>query len=406
MRKLAFSLAFCLMIAESIFASGNGESGGTIRVLNLRNADVRFVFETLSDISGVNIVPSAQVTGKVNISLRDVTWRDALDIIAEQNNLVVVEDKKVIRVLTKDEYKSEVESKLEEKKKKENLIPLEHRVLSLRYSKAEDLRGTVEGFLSERGKVAVDQRTNSIIVTDIPEKLDLIGGLIGKLDRETRQVNIKAKIMDFSTTGLRELGIDWSSVNEVTGTTITQSANRVTDVIAQIVFSTKIPPHVNLDAILSSLVSKGAAHLVSEPSITTVDNIAASVFSGMQVPQTRLDEAGNTVVELFDVGTTLTVTPHITSDNEISLDIEAIRSDVQTTAAGYQFTKQQAKTSVVLSDGETAVIGGLNTTKQDEYKIGIPILMNLPLIGNIFRYTKTEIRESTLVIFITPHIVM
>ncbi len=405
MRNWVFLLVLILMIAGIVLTSEKAIAGDEI-FLNLNNANIGSVLKILSDIGGVNIVPSTQVTGKVTIRLKGVTWEEALDIIAKQSGLVVVEGPGLIRVLKREEYEAEERAQIEAKRREEDLVPVGHKVITLEYSKANELRAIVNSFLSERGNVSVDQRTNSLIVTDIPARVELIEGLVNKLDKETPQISIQARILDVNSTDLSEFGVDWSSINEVTGTSITQSANRVSDVIGQLVLGTKIPSHVNLDAIVSSLVSRGVASLISEPRITTLDNRSASVFSGMEVPQTRLDEAGNTVLQLFAVGTTLTVTPHVTKGDKISLDIDAERSDVQEVPTGFQFTKQNASTEVVLSDGETAVIGGLTTEKQEEVRTGLPILMNLPLIGNAFRYNKVETRKTSLIILITPHIVM
>jgi type II secretory pathway component GspD/PulD (secretin) len=394
-----------LILLLFCFSLSGGAQQRTIKSLNLQEADLLAVLRFLSEFSGQNIVASTSLKGTVvDMQLRNVTWERALEIIMKINHLAAVEEEGYIRVLPLSElYSSELEMQ-KYLQDKENLIQLEHRIIAIEHATAEEIQQALASVISGRGRIDIDRRTNSLVVTDVPENLDLVAEIIEELDQETPQITISAKLFEIDSGALLELGIDWSVIQkDRRGDQSTTSG--VSETIGTFTYST-VKDDISLDAFLSTMVSDNKAEILAHPEITTLDNKEATILMGQEIPLKVLDEAGNVITQLTQVGTQLTVTPHVTSENTILMELEPERSSYEVDpGAGVIINTQQAKTSVVVRDGQTAVIGGLTTHDVTRLEKGLPLLKDIPLLGHLFRFSREEVSKKDLVIFVTPHIV-
>ncbi len=408
---LASLVAVFMLFAIVPTTFADDDPSAPIKNLSFQNAEIRSVLNFLADYGQVNIVTSPDVQGTVTLSLKRVTWREALNILAKTYSLTAVEEPEYIRVVPTEKYLEEVSRWEKHKFEQEKMIDLETEVMQIDNASAEDLRKTVTPLLTERGKVQVDQRTNNLVVRDVPKNVERIGALVEKLDHATDQIKIATQMIEVSTSKLEEYGIDWGS----TGYKITTSGkeynqessvdlNRVTDPSGTFKFST-IQDGWTLEATLSALVSDGHGKVVAHPEITTVNNKEARIQMGQKVPIKQFDEAGNVVITFEEVGTLLRVTPHITDGNKILMDLNPERSSYQFDPNGVIINTSNAQTQIVVENGQTAVIGGLTTEDLINNKTGVPILKDIPLLGALFTYEQKRVENRDLVIFVTPTIV-
>ncbi len=380
-----------------------------IRSLVFQNAEVRSVFSMLADRGKTNIVVNPAVTGQISISITDVTWRQALDIITKTYGLAAIEEVGYIRILPIKDFlgeQSDLEKRLADQKL---LLPLEVKVIPVYNASAKDMKIAVKSMLSERGKVEIDERTNSLIVNELPKNLDKVEEFVRGLDKETKQIKISTQLIEIEKRYLSELGINWATSYQDPGgagnVSFKQNANKTTDSIADVRLLTGSSGNLSgLSARITALVQDGKAKIVSHPEITTVDNKEAIVQVGQKIPIKQFDASGNTVITFYDVGTVLKVTPHVTAENRILLQLKPEKSSYQFDPNGVIINTSNAVTNVVVENGQTAVIGGLSTKDERKTSIGVPFLKNIPLIGYFFRYTKKEITDKDLIIFVTPTI--
>jgi len=365
------------------------------------NVDIRSVFKALATAGGVDLVVSPQVTGRISVQLTQKSWQEALRVVCQMLNLQWTIEKDYIYIQTLAEYNATI---------KEADIVKE--IIRVHHTKASDLEQAVRGLISARGNLTVVERSNAIIISDIPPKLEEVKKAIQSLDIETYQVHIQAQIVEVSANVTQELGVNWAyGSNPVSGNgTAFQSVPT-----EQVTPGTLGKPNslsfglLNGDflATIQNLLTEGKGEVVARPQITTLDNKEASIFIGKKVPYNKLDKDRNSTTEFVDGGISLIVTPHITNDNRVILDLAPKKSDaeIDPVSLGPIIKTQEAKTTVVVNDGQTVVIGGLTSKDENEVERGIPILKDIPLLGALFRYTKTETRKNDLVIFVTPHIV-
>ncbi|OGC89790.1 MAG: hypothetical protein A2W25_02805 [candidate division Zixibacteria bacterium RBG_16_53_22] len=406
---------------------GEQGKGGVIRTLALTKADIKSVLMYLSSYGGVNIVASPSVEGPVTIHLSNVTWRDALDIILQTYNLVGVQSDNYIRVVKASEYYMEKAAEEKHNQEQETMKPLTTKIVDIKYNVAAEMKTAVKGLLSARGTVDVDQRTNSLILRDLPEILVRVEGLIGELDKETQQVKISAQLLEVESSFLREIGVDWRAINQhfiseaptddqlflenperktwaeqegqIRGTDQVTSAK-----IGQFSFAGTFE-NFSLGAVLAMVESSNKGKIIAHPEVTTLDNVEAYIQMGQKIPIKQFDPSGNTIITFYDVGTKLRVTPHVTSESRILLHMIPERSSYQFDPNGVIINTQNAETNVVVEDGETTVIGGLTNQEIKNLKVGLPLLKDIPLLGYLFGYDKKEVITRDLLIFVTPTIV-
>ncbi|OGC75995.1 MAG: hypothetical protein A2145_00780 [candidate division Zixibacteria bacterium RBG_16_40_9] len=387
-----------------------------IKNLNLQNADVHSVISFLADYGDINIVTAPTVSANVTLNLQNVTWRQALDIVLKTYSFAGVQEDGYIRVLPLNEYLQEQASIDKYKSDQKLLVGLEMRIFPIGYSAAKDMAKPLKAMLSDRGSIDVDERTNSLIVRDIPDNLNKVEELIKTLDKETQQIRISAQLLEMDTDFLRELGVNWmgtgTAVNNRFGDTwydtaaAIQTADKVSDPIGRFLFGMlRADSAVNITAQISALASTTKLKVVAHPEITTLDNKLATIQLGEKIPIKQFDAAGNVVITFVDVGTILKVTPHIVAENKILMHLKPERSQSKSDPAGIIIQTTNAETNVMVENGQTVVIGGLTTQDEERLNSGIPILKDIPLLGYLFRYTRKKVTTKDLVIFVTPTIV-
>ncbi len=377
--------------------------------LDLQGADIRTVLRTLAEYSGVNIIASKDVQGEVSARIKDAPWRHALESILKAHGFGAVEENGIIRVGQLEKIRLEdLEEKAAERKRDE-LLPIVTQVVRLQFASAGELQHALHEMNTGRGKIQVDTRTNSLIVSDIPHIVDQIASMAQELDGRTPQVEIVSKLVDVSADDAQNLGINWTAANLVAGDVIGTAGVGVPNVNpAGAVRVGTVQSWGQLDFMLDALARQKRANIVSNPNITTVDNREAKILVGAKIPLIVADEAGNAITQLTTVGIQMRVTPHVNSDKTITLDMHPEVSELSqqaTVQGGVIINTSEADTRVIVDDGETAVIGGLMRNVDSEIKTGIPILQDLPGLGWMFRNTNKSNDKRELIIFVTPRLI-
>ena len=401
-----------LMIEDGFPVEWSG-SGGRRITIDVVDADIRTVMRSISDVSGINIVIPESFNGTVTARLRNLGWRDALEAILDSQDLMAtMSGNNTLRVMKREAFYTEINQMAVSDAERENLQDLLTEVFVIRYAQAEDVQNATQSVLSERGQISIDTRTNSLIVSDIPRKLSEVGRLLPILDSPTAQVMIEAKLVEIDATASQEFGIDWSLGNYGRSDMLTHGMMSTDLAVGSPTGSVQfgqITSLLDINATISYLEEVNRAHILSEPRISICDNMTGSVMSGKQIPLTLQDADGNTYVQLYDVGVSLTVTPHINADNNVTLELNPVVSDLSAEATASEqpiFLTQEANTTLMIDDGATAVIGGIMRAKTTEVEQRIPILGHIPLLGDwLFSYTSQTEETSELVIFVTPHII-
>ena len=317
---------------------------------------------------------------------------------------------------------------VDEEKQLEDAAPLVRKNFQIHHAKAEELVKVLESMKSSRGRITTVERTNSIIVYDTENKIDQMSNALGELDVETLQIMITAKLVVVNSNLARELGVDWTATmgnasitpgvagaatGSQAGSTRTSAAirsfpnNGVTPAVSGA--STAITASVldnNLQIAISNLMGDASTEVLASPQVSTLDNTEAQVFMGDKVSIRVIDDSGESSTQLVETGIKLTVTPHVSGDNRILLDLHPENNSYDYDTKGeIVISTQEAKTKVVVADGETVVIGGLTRNEAQESESGIPFLKDIPILGNLFKYTKKSVTKKDLVIFVTPRII-
>jgi type IV pilus assembly protein PilQ len=397
--------------------------------LDFYETDIKNVFRILQEVSGKNFAIDKDVAGKVTMALdKPVPWEQVLDLILKMNQLGRVFEGDVIRIATAETLKKEAVFKRD----KLALEPLVTEYISVNYANAqEDLLPKIEAILTERGNAGADQRTNTIIITAIPDKIDRAREIVKNLDKVTPQVIIEARIVEATTSFSREIGTQWGAAGgiqeddpragigpqrgyDVLGGTygyniaMNVPSTLLTTSMGGIGFNfTKIAgtPFL-LNAMLLAMESEGEGKIISSPKIVTLDNKEATITQGLRYPYLKLDESGNTTTVFEDIDLVLKVKPHVTPDDRISMNITIEKKDLGLEyAAGRSFTTKTAETELLIDDGNTVVIGGIIKTSKSSGVSGVPWLSKIPLIGWLFKSTNKTDNKEELLIFITPRIV-
>lgn len=383
-----------------------------IKQLQFQSAEIRSVLTHLADYGGVNLVVAPNVDGSVTIKLSNVLWRKAMDIIGRTYNLAIVDEGEgYIRVLPAEDYRKEVMAREKHKQETLQLATLDTRIIEISNSTSNDVVEAVKSLLTERGKATSDPRSNSIILQEVPSNIDRVEEFISKLDRPARQIKISTQLLEIYSEELTELGVSWDAYGTYTtesGRSYAQTGkvtgNRISDIAGSYSVNA-MQKGWSVSALIEAIVSSGNGKVIAHPEITTIDNKQAKIQMGQKVPIKQFDQSGNVVIILEEVGTILTVTPHITAENRILMHLKPERSTYQFDPNGVIINTSNAETHVIVNNGETAVIGGLTTQDEEISEIGIPILKDIPIIGILFKSTKKDYKNRDLVIFVTPTIV-
>ena len=377
-----------------------------ISELDFENADIRQVMKTLSVIGKRNIILDREIEGECSLYLRDISWKEAFLAVLKMNNLIGMEENGFIKVISRTSYDAQ-QAILKEEADKERLARIlgesvKVHVVKIHNARAEDVKLTLDPILGENDRPSVDLRTNSLVFTLTDSSLAVISKIVEELDTETRQVSIEVKMVTVDAGSTSELGINWSAIkNSNMGTQETISTEN------KLLVGTYVGTvsDVAIEATLATLIDKNQAEVISRPHVTTQDNEPATISSGQEVPIITYDEARNAVINLVPALTELIVTPHILSDERILLDVQAQRSTAEGVGSGLKINEERAEVKMITTNDETAVIGGMRQMQESKLESGIPVLQDIPLIGQLFKYTKRENQRKDLIIFITPHII-
>ena len=414
-----------LAAAQTQNQSGPRQFTGDPITLDFQGADLRAVLRTFAEIAeGLNIVIDPSIQGTVDVSLRDVPWDQALDIILRANKLGYSVEGNIVRIVPLQVLAAENEER--RKLAEAEALAGELRVLTraVSYARASDLVAVITASaLSARGDVQVDNRTNTLIIRDLADRLTAADELISRLDRPQPQVEIEARIVQLDRNKARDLGIDWNltgRVDPALGTstglafpnrgTLTAGTGAV-DVASPTnigIVLGSVNGAIDLAVRLRALESEGSVKVLSTPRITTQNNIPAEITQGAQIPIQVV--SNNTVTVTFkDAALTLQVTPQITAANTVIMQIllENASPDYSETSPAQpipSINTQRARTSVLMADGDTTVIGGIFTKLESQATVRTPFLHRVPLLGWLFKTDTRNQDDSELLIFITPRI--
>ncbi len=379
--------------------------------LDVQDAEIGTVLRSLSSFSGSNIVASPRVLGKVTVRLEEVPWKEALGVILRAHSFDYVEENGVLRIDTAEQLRDEKLAVERSRKQVEDLAVLHLGKVTLHYANAEEVKDSLKEMLTDRGNIDVDQRTNSLLVNDIVERVNLISKMAMDLDSPTPQIEINARLVDMNVRATRELGINWGVNNfqpsggNIAGSMVVDNSFQAPSLDMRVA---TVQDWGELMMKVQALENSNDAHLISNPVITTTDNRKAKILVGQKIPLIVADEAGNAITQLTTIGIMLEVTPHINSENHITLDIHNEVSDLSSQATvqgGVIINTSESDTRVVVEDGETAIVAGLIRKVESELESGIPVLKDIPLLGALFRHSSKTRDHRELVIFVTPHIV-
>jgi type IV pilus assembly protein PilQ len=427
------------------------EYTGERLTLNFQDIDVRSVLQLLADTSGQNIVVSDSVTGNLTLRLQNVPWDQALDIVLRTKGLDKRRQDNVIIIGPTEELASREKAELAAHKEVQELSPVRSEFLQVNYAKVSDLAKLIkstnakESMLSARGSLAIDDRTNTLLVQDTAERLADIRRLVATLDVPIKQVLIEARIVVVSDTFERDLGaqLGFSNTNSaganllsVSGTAaaadgiVTSSATGATPTTALTSqtlanrYQVNLPAsNINgsfgvallsgshlLDLQLSAAENEGKSETISSPRVITANQKQATIMQGVEIPYQESASSGATTTQFKNAVLSLKVTPLITPDNRVVMDI-----DVSDDTVGAQVTSatggsvpsidtRQILTQVLVNDGQTVVLGGILETTRSKSDTKVPFLADIPWLGNLFKSTININNKTELLIFITPKI--
>lgn len=424
---------------EEVFSEGRRYTGRRI-TLDFQDADIVNILRMFAELANLNMIISPEVKGKVTVRMVNIPWDHAMDIILKMNGLGYVREEGIIRIASTSALTREAEEEAKAKEAKKKAEDLITRIIAINYTSAKSIEGTLKKSLSARGETVVDDRTNTIIVKDIPRNVDEVVNLVKLLDKPTPQVMIEARIVEATTSFTRDIGVQWGgkftadaahgnptglafpNTISVTGgptmgTTISGTGNYFVNLPAAagsgaggavgISFGS-LGKALNLDLVLSAMESSGEGKVISTPRVSALDNKEAKIEQGQSIPYTTSSASG-TQVQFIDAKLALSVTPHVTPDNKIFMKIKAQKNapDTSLLGAGGQpsIRKNEAETEILLSDGETAVIGGILIIDRGQTIQKVPFFADLPLIGWLFKKKTMKDDKRELIIFITPRIV-
>jgi len=425
----------------------SGKYSGEPISVNLKDVDLRDFFRLIHEISGLNIVVDPSVKGSLTIVLDDVPWDQALDIVLKNNDLDKQLDGNVLRIATKDTLKKEADQNRELAKAQAEAADVVTTTRVLSYAKAGDLVATLKKFLSSRGDVLADVRSNTIIIRDIPSVLPVMDNLIRQLDKKSQQVEIEARVVEATRSFSRDIGTQFAAAvsagggqsilggtstvgtspivrnnpplplppiivsNGGTASTTSGSMPLITNLGASsptsgfsYAFSSA---NFALDYIITAAEEKGVGKLISKPKVVTQNNQKATVKQGTKIPVQTI--VNNTVsVQYVDAVLELDVTPQITAEGTIYMDVTVTNDQIDQSIPRVQgipaIDTQEANSKVLIADGGTIVIGGIIVSSQRTTIDLVPLFGSIPVVGNLFKHTTVSSTSQELLFFLTPRI--
>ena len=449
-----FSIEYRPLTEREIEEREEVEFTGETLTLNFQDIETRAVLQLIADFTDMNIVVSDSVTGNVTLRLQDVPWDQALDIIMQTEGLDKRQTGDVILVGPAEEIAAREQQELERQQQREELLPLSSEFIQVNYAQASDLASLIrtedDRFLTDRGNVAVDDRTNTLLIQDTDQALENIRDLVNRLDVPVRQVLIESRIITATSDFTRELGSRFGVTHArergddgllaVTGNAAGsdvmvgsaqdnigagESALPVDSPGLQDRLNVNLPvsspagqmgvaildSDYMVDLEISALQSEGRAEIVASPRVVTADQSEAQIQQGVQIPFQQAQAgagAGAVTTQFEEAVLELTVTPQITPDERVIMDLEVssdtVGEEVPSGLGGGQLSidTRSVTTQTVVDNGETVVLGGIYETEQREASTRVPILGDIPGLGMLFRSTSRETSKAELLVFVTP----
>ena len=450
---------------EAQFDPSKKKYTGDLLSLNFQDIEVRAILQILADFTGMNIVVSDSVKGNLTLRLQNVPWDQALDIILRTKGLAMRQNGNVIFIAPTEEVAAREKLDLESRKTVDELIPLRTEIIQVSYAKAADLatllkkraaaadKGAEQNILSPRGDVVADERTNSLIVKDVPDKVAEVRALVTRLDQPAKQVMIDSRVVIANDDFARDIGVRFG----VTGVTKNGSegvgtvsgglggTGAIVDSAVNNLINTGQPfpvaiPNINdrigvpfpaapsgggsparlalailgadylVDLELSALQTEGKGEILSNPRVVTADLKKATIVQGRQIPYSEVDENGKVTTAFKDALLKLEVTPQITPDDRVRMDLKVSKDDVGANVpqatGGFvpSIDKREVETQVLVNNGETVVLGGVFEQNKNKSKDKVPLLGDVPLLGYLFQRNSNNTIKRELLIFVTPQI--
>ncbi len=413
--------------------------------LNFQDIDVRSVLQLIADFTSLNLVASDTVTGKITLRLQNVPWDQALDLILKTKGLAKRTMGNVMLVAPADEIARREKEELDASQRSEALAPLHTEFLQISYAKADELATLLAKVISSRGSVSTDSRTNTLIINDTAKKIDEIREMVTRLDVPVRQVMIEARVVLANTSTDKEMGVSWGiDGSQVNGSSALlfggsnqtmldsatwwsqQQASPGTPVVRTITYPQNLAVDMSarqtggssfalgfvnargdlLNLELSAFQSEGHGDVVASPRVMTADNQMARIASGQQIPYQQATSSGATSTSFKNAELSLEVTPTITPDGRIQMKLTVNKDSPSTAVSNNQLLidTNSIKTTVLVNDGETVVLGGIYQTSTTRGVLKVPLLGDIPILGALFRKDTAISTKQELLIFITPKI--
>ncbi|MGY1891118.1 type IV pilus secretin PilQ [Pseudomonas sp. SDT291_1_S447] len=402
--------------------------------LNFQDIDVRSVLQLIADFTNLNLVASDTVQGGITLRLQNVPWDQALDLVLKSKGLDKRKIGNVLLVAPADEIAARERQELESQKQIAELAPLRRELLQVNYAKAADIAKlfqsvtSAEAKIDERGSITVDERTNNIIAYQTQDRLDELRRIVAQLDIPVRQVMIEARIVEANVDYDKSLGVRWggsiqnkgnwntSGVSNGTSTTIGTPGSTSTNspfVDMGTVGNTSgigiafITDNVLLDLELTAMEKTGNGEIVSQPKVVTSDKETAKILKGTEIPYQEASSSGATSVSFKEASLSLEVTPQITPDNRIIMEVKVTKDEpdyLNKVQDVPPIKKNEVNAKVLVNDGETIVIGGVFSNTQSKVVDKVPFLGDVPYLGRLFRRDVVSEKKSELLVFLTPRI--
>lgn len=406
--------------------------------INFQDIPVRNVLQLIAEYNGFNLVVSDSVSGSVTLRLDEIPWQQVLDIILQVKGLDKRVEESVVLIAPASELDSQVKQRFEKQRLVDEFGDLTSEIIKVNYAKASEVASLIgdgtQSMLSERGSIAVDERTNALLVRDLKDNINVVRRIITSLDVPIKQVQIEARIVTISEGHLDELGVRWGFSSSNGSTTVGGSLEGNKAVIlddtanlddflnvnlaataanaSSIAFSVaKLGSDTLLDLELSALQTESKAEVIASPRLITTNKKPAYIEQGTEIPYVESSSSGATTIAFKKAVLSLKVTPQITSDNRLILDLDVTQDRPGTvvktgTGEAVSIETQRIGTQVLVENGETIVLGGIFQHSVADTVDKVPLLGDLPLIGALFKRSYQKMGKSELLIFVTPKVVV
>lgn len=384
--------------------------------LNFQDIEVRSVLQLIADFRDLNLVASDTVGGNVTLRLKNVPWDQALDIVLKSKGLDKRLESNVLTVAPAEELAARERQELESKQQINELAPLVSQILQINYASADEVASVLLGgegnrTLSERGSVQVVERTNSLLIQETKEKLDAIMDLVEKIDVPVKQVQIEARIVSANNTFEKNIGVKWSGSLGQDG-----DKHKIDDMFVDLSTAASsgftwgfVTDNTTLNLELAALETDGGGETISQPKIVTSDKQKATIKNGTEIPYQEASSSGATSTSFKEAVLSLEVTPQITPDGRIIMDVKVTNDSVKdsggSTSSVPSIDTNEVQTKVLVNDGETLVIGGIFNNILTKGESKVPLLGDLPGVGSLFKRTTNKEVKNEVLIFITPKII-